>query len=225
MLERSFFDQEPCDLAQALLGKVLRHRFLVEGGSHVWLSAMIIETEAYYLAERGSHSSQGYTEKRRAMFMAPGTIYMYYARGGDSLNFSARGEGNGVLVKSGYPFVDRLSPAASLELMHQLNPINGRRRSQARLCSGQTLVCRSLGLKVPEWNAKTTARKRFFVADTGYRPKAIVQARRLGIPDGRDGHLPYRFVDLDYVASATDNPLKDEVHRLWQRSEGGCTQA
>ncbi|MDV3444008.1 DNA-3-methyladenine glycosylase, partial [Pseudomonas otitidis] len=34
-----------------------------------WLSARIIETEAYYLAEKGSHASLGYTEKRRALFL------------------------------------------------------------------------------------------------------------------------------------------------------------
>ncbi len=48
-------------------GKVIRHR--VDGR---WLSARIIETEAYYLAEKGSHASLGYTEKRRALFQAMG---------------------------------------------------------------------------------------------------------------------------------------------------------
>ncbi len=56
----------------------------------LWLSARIIETEAYYVAEKGSHASLGYTEKRKALFLDGGHIYMYYARGGDSLNFSAQ---------------------------------------------------------------------------------------------------------------------------------------
>ncbi|WVM94031.1 DNA-3-methyladenine glycosylase [Halopseudomonas pachastrellae] len=55
-------------------GKVIRRRL-----NGQWLAARIIETEAYLLEERGSHASLGYTEARRALFMAPGTIYMYYA--------------------------------------------------------------------------------------------------------------------------------------------------
>ena len=144
MLPNHFFDQEPLELAQALVGKVLRHRINHPEYGRIWLSARIIETEAYYRTEKGSHSSLGHTDKRAAMFMAPGTIYMYYARGGDSLNFSARGDGNGVLIKSGIVHLDRKSNASSLELMHQMNPVGDRRRKDDRLCSGQTLLCRSL---------------------------------------------------------------------------------
>lgn len=103
-LPDAFFNRDARQLARELLGKVVRHR--VDG---LWLSARIIETEAYYLEEKGSHASLGYTHKRRALFMDGGVVYMYYARGGDSLNFSAGGPGNAVLIKSGYPWVDALS--------------------------------------------------------------------------------------------------------------------
>ena len=94
-LPDSFFDRDAQTLARDLLGKVIRHRV-----GKIWLSARIIETEAYYVAEKGSHASLGYTEKRKALFLDGGHIYMYYARGGDSLNFSAHGPGNAVLIKS-----------------------------------------------------------------------------------------------------------------------------
>jgi DNA-3-methyladenine glycosylase len=213
MVPPGYFDVEPLVLAQSLIGKVLRHRVDHPHYGRLWLSARIIETEAYYLQEKGSHSSLGFTEKRRAMFMAPGTIYMYYSRGGDSLNFSARGEGNGVLIKSGVAFTDSKSPEKTLLMMQQMNPVNGRPRPLDKLCSGQTLLCRSLGLKVPDWNQQRLAKGRFVLEDTGYEPSAIVQTARLGIPEGRDEHLPYRFVDLGEVTSATRNPLKDD-HRL-----------
>src|SRR6218665_3863295 len=100
-LPDSFFDRDAQLLARALLGKIIRHRHR----GH-WLAARIIETEAYYLAEKGSHASLGYTEKRRALFMGGGHIYMYYARGGDSLNFSAHGPGNAVLIKSALPWLE-----------------------------------------------------------------------------------------------------------------------
>ena len=104
-----FFDRDAQLLARELLGKVIRHRV-----GDIWLSARIIETEAYYMAEKGSHASLGYTEKRKALFLDGGHIYMYYARGGDSLNFSAQGPGNAVLIKSAYPWVDDICGPASL---------------------------------------------------------------------------------------------------------------
>jgi len=93
-----FFECDALTLAQRMLGKVLRRHWQ----GH-WLAARIIETEAYTLHDRGSHASLGYTHARRALFMGGGTIYMYYARGGDSLNIGAPGEGNAVLIKSAYP--------------------------------------------------------------------------------------------------------------------------
>ena len=207
MLDSSFFNQEPIDLARELIGKVLRHRVAHPVMGRIWLSAQIIETEAYYLSEKGSHSSLGFTEKRKAMFMAPGTIYMYYARGGDSINFSARGEGNGVLVKSAIPHVDKRSPVSSIDVMHERNPVNGRKRETMRLCSGQTLLCKSLGLRVTEWNQQQLKKHRFIVDDVGYTPEEIIQCRRLGIPKGRDEHLPYRFVDQQHAVFSTRNPV------------------
>ncbi len=198
MLPPDFFNCDAQELAKKLLGKVLR----VKHGRH-WLSAQIIETEAYYLEDKASHASLGFTEKRQALFMPAGTIYMYYARGGDSLNISAEGDGNAVLIKSAYPFGDE----AMLSIMQQLNPAANQKgiRRREKLCGGQTLLCKSLGLKVPDWNQKQFDPKRFYLADFGYTPENIIQTARLGIPLGRDEHLPYRFIDAAYVKYCTKN--------------------
>lgn len=203
-LPDSFFDRDACLLARELLGKVIRHRV-----GALWLSARIIETEAYYLTDKGSHASLGYTAKRRALFLDGGHIYMYYARGGDSLNFSAHGAGNAVLIKSGYPWQDALSGAPALVRMQANNPDRqGRPRPLEKLCAGQTLLCRALGLKVPDWDGRRFDAQRLFVEDVGARPERIVQTARLGIPPGRDEHLPYRFVDAAYARHCTRNPLR-----------------
>lgn len=203
-LPDAFFDRDAQILARDLLGKVIRHRV-----DDLWLSARIIETEAYYCAEKGSHASLGYTEKRKALFLDGGHIYMYYARGGDSLNFSAQGPGNAVLIKSAYPWVDELSGSASLAQMLLNNPdAQGRPRPSQKLCAGQTLLCKSLGLKVPVWDAKRFDHEVLLVEDTGPRPSHVIQTTRLGIPHGRDEHLMYRFVDASYAAWCTRNPLR-----------------
>lgn len=203
MLAHTFFDRNPQIVAEDLLGKVIRFKY-----HNHWLAAMIIETEAYEITEKGSHSSLGFTEKRKALFMPAGTIYMYYAHGGDSLNISCHGEGNAVLIKSGRPYEDEKTDPKMLEIMHY-NANHGRHkkpRSTERLCSGQTLLCQALGLKVQDWNQKQFDKTRFYIEDVGYKPIKVIQTRRLGIPRGRDEHLPYRFVDDNFATQATKNP-------------------
>lgn len=203
-LPRAFFDRDALELAQALIGKVLRRRC-----GKLWLAARIIETEAYYLEDKGSHASLGYTARRHPLFVEEGgTIYMYYARGGDSLNFSAAGPGNAVLIKSAYPWQDAVSGPAALACMQALNPdARGNPRPPHGLCSGQTLLCRALGLKVPDWSGRFF-NEDFFVEDVGIAPGTLVRTTRLGIPAGRDEHLPFRFVDPELARHATRNPLR-----------------
>lgn len=203
MLDASFFDKDAQHLAVALLGKVLRHHV----GEQI-LSAMIVETEAYYRAEKGSHSSQGRTPSREPMFQDPGTIYMYYARGGDSLNVGARGLGNAVLIKAALAWTDERSGPESLATMHANNPLqSGARRPDHRLCGGQTLLCRALGLKVPDWWGRTFVAGHLYLQDIGDRPARVVRTTRLGIPDGRDEQLHLRFVHYAHARACTRNPL------------------
>ncbi len=199
-----FFHRDAQLLARDLLGKVIRHKV-----GDLWLAARIIETEAYYCAEKGSHASLGYTEKRKALFLDGGHIYMYYARGGDSLNFSAEGPGNAVLIKSAFPWTDAISDENALAQMQLNNPdASGAMRTAQRLCAGQTLLCKALDLKVPVWDAKRFDPQRLLVEDVGQTPERIIQTTRLGIPAGRDEHLMYRFVDAGYVRFCTRNPLR-----------------
>jgi len=204
ILNSDFFNDDACSVAQSLLGKLIRHKF-----ENTWLSAQIIETEAYYLSDKGSHASLGYTEKRKALFMPPGTIYMYYARGKDSLNISCQGDGNAVLIKSAFPHVGTHTQTGNLiPLMQALNPSAcGGLRPIHKLCSGQTLLCRSLNLKVTDWDQQDFDQQQFYFADQAYQTKKIIQTTRLGISQGRDEHLPYRFIDYDYARYCTSNPL------------------
>lgn len=224
MLDPSFFDRDSPALARALVGKVLRRRWKGQ-----WLSARIIETEAYRLDERGSHASLGYTHKRRALFMEHGgTIYMYYSRGGDSFNIGAAGAGNSVLIKAGYPWVDAVAGPDALAIMQAENPAaGGRPRPLERLCAGQTLLCRALALRVPEWDARSFDPDELFVDDVGEAPKVLIQTTRLGIPAGRDEHLPYRFVDPAYARFCTRNPLRrgqtTPLHYCWVNRDGEVT--
>ena len=192
-------NQHSLTLAPYLLGKIIRFK-----SSAGWLAARIIETEAYCLTDKASHASLGFTEKRKALFMPAGTIYMYSARGSDSLNVSARGAGNAVLIKSAFPYQDEITTAEMITIMQQNNPLpSGALRPIQRLCNGQTLLCKALGIKVKQWNQQQFERDQFYLDDIAYQPQEIVQTKRLGIPKGRDEHLPYRFIDAEYMRYCT----------------------
>lgn len=203
MLTIEFFARDACDVAMDLLGKVLRHK--VDSN---WLSARIIETEAYYLEDKASHSSLGYSDKRKAMFMPPGTIYMYYARGNDSLNVSVGDKGDAVLIKAAYPYFDTQSPESTMGIMQKLNPgSKGQLRPVEKLCSGQTLLCKSLNLKLTKWNQQQFNQNEFYIDDVNAEPGKIIQATRLGIREDRDAHHLYRFIDFDFAKFSTRNPI------------------
>jgi len=203
MLDTPFFSHDPCHVAQALLGKIIRRKY-----KNNWLAARIIETEAYYLNDKASHSSLGYTDKRKAMFMPAGTLYMYYARGHDSLNISCGKKGDAVLIKAAFPFTDKMSPEKNIKLMQKINPAkNGSARKIEKLCAGQTLLCKSLDLKVSEWDQEQFDINSFYIQDNNIKPDKIIQTTRLGIHQDRDAHLPYRFIDFEFAKYCTSNPL------------------
>jgi DNA-3-methyladenine glycosylase len=140
--------------------------------------------------------------------MPAGTIYMYYARGKDSLNVSCRGAGNAVLIKSAFPFEDPDTHPRALRIMQSLNPaVSGDLRVPEKLCKGQTLLCHALHLKVKHWDQQQFDPEHFYFDDVGIRPERIIQTTRLGISPGRDEHLPYRFIDYDFARYCTRNPL------------------
>ena len=175
----------------------------------MWLTAQIIETEAYYLKDKASHASLGYTKKRKALFMPPGTIYMYFSRGADSLNISCKGKGNTVLIKSGFPIKTNSNFDIMIKIMQNLNPLINKAgfRKIEKLCSGQTLLCKSLNLKVKDWDKKQFNLTRFFISDQNDNPGKIISTRRLGITKGRDEHLFYRFIDFRLSKYCSKNPL------------------
>ena len=211
ILQKTFFNRDTCKVAESLLGKIIRKK---SDGN--WLSAQIIEVEAYYIDEKGSHASLGFTPKRRALFMPAGTIYMYYSRGKDSFNISCERKGNAVLIKSGIPYLDETNGDNIIKIMQSNNPLNDGKptRSPMKLCSGQTILCKSLGITVKEWDQKQFDSNQFFIEDVDIQPSKIINTKRLGIPFGRGENLLYRFIDFDNVEYCTKNPLTVKANEL-----------
>ena len=87
----TFYNQPCIHLAKALLGQTLVR--ILEDGSR--LSGKIVETESYLGAEdSAAHTYKGHkSDKNLAMYMTPGTTYVYLIYGMYScLNISSKGK-------------------------------------------------------------------------------------------------------------------------------------
>uniref|UniRef100_H3BEG1 DNA-3-methyladenine glycosylase n=1 Tax=Latimeria chalumnae TaxID=7897 RepID=H3BEG1_LATCH len=110
------------------------------------LRGMIVETEAYLGGEDAASHSSGRKQTARnvAMFMKPGTMYVYQIYGiYFCMNVSSQGEGAAVLLRS-------LEPLQGLDTMRQLRSVRkkGNQKSckDQGLCNGPSKLCQALDI-------------------------------------------------------------------------------
>ncbi|KAJ8345015.1 hypothetical protein SKAU_G00292080 [Synaphobranchus kaupii] len=195
-LGEKFFDQPCVSMAKAFLGKVLVRR-LADG---TVLRGRVVETEAYLGGEdRASHSAGGRrTGRNAAMFMKPGTIYVYQIYGIYlCMNVSSQGEGAAVLLRS-------LEPLQGQEVMRGLR--GARRKEGSRplkekeLCNGPSKLCqaldvprhfdrRDLATDTEVWLERDVPQ-----GEREDEPPSVVSAPRIGIDShGEWAAKPLRF--------------------------------
>ena len=194
-LARSFFRKESIELAAALLGKILVRR-LANGD---YLSCVVVETEAYKYADQASHSQRG-RKGCDAMFANAGTIYMYKIRQWHSLNISSSDYGGGVLIKGARPLISSAENHIDIPNKNKQEKRKTTGETINRQFSGQGKLCYKLKLETEKWNGKQLGAD-FYLANNGYHPKSLLVTPRLGVTGDR--HLPYRFVDANYLVYAT----------------------
>ncbi|XP_069685661.1 uncharacterized protein [Periplaneta americana] len=142
----SFFDV-PCeDLAKKLLGTVLVRR--LDDGTIV--KGRIVETECYPGGDdKASVSHDGrITEKIRAVYMKPGTMYVYVTYGMyHCFNISSQGPGAAVLLRA-------VDPLEGVEYMQQergkrkknTTPEKSKELELHDLCNGPAKLCISFNI-------------------------------------------------------------------------------
>ena len=91
-----FFDRDVLVVAEDLLGATITH----EG-----VAVQLTELEAYAgIGDPGSHAHRGMTPRTRALFGAPGDLYVYFTYGRHwcaNLVTGSRGSGAAVLLRAG----------------------------------------------------------------------------------------------------------------------------
>ena len=75
------------------------------------------------------------------------------------------------------------------------------------LTLGQTLFCKSLGLKVLQWDGCQFDPLKLKLLKTNESVTEIIQTSRIGIANWNSEQLEYRFIDAKYVSKCTKNPL------------------
>lgn len=189
-----FYDRSCEDLAKALLGQIVVTTF--EGKR---LAGKIVETEAYLgRIDKAAHSYKGKTDRNAAMFMQPGTAYVYNIYGMYCcLNISAQGDGNAVLIRS-------LQPVENLEIMNKLRSKGKKETSLLKkegrdLCNGPSKLCQALGIRKEPVNKQDLCTSDLIWLEKGDNidSSKIVVSKRINIAYAEDWiDKPLRFYIL-----------------------------
>lgn len=190
-LPRRFFDRQCKEVARALLGTLL-----VRMSGCGLQAARVVETEAYLGGDdRASHSyANRCTARNAAMYMQPGTAYVYCVYGGQQcMNVSSRGEGSAVLVRAA-------EPVHGVGVMVQRRCESGARASIATrgMCNGPSKLCQALAITKKDFDkVDTVTSSDLFFASDGHAVDTadIVVKGRVGVGGYGEywASLPMRF--------------------------------
>ncbi|XP_018426287.1 PREDICTED: DNA-3-methyladenine glycosylase [Nanorana parkeri] len=187
----SDFYEKPCiDLAKSFLGQILVRK-LPDG---LELRGKIVETESYLGGEdEASHSRGGKrTERNVAMYMKPGTIYVYQIYGVYfCMNISSKGDGAAVLLRS-------LEPIEGLDEMRNLRSVRrnaSKSLKNKELCNGPSKLCQALDInKSFDRGDLASDPNAWLEAGSDVREEDIVSCARIGIGyAGEWKHKSLRF--------------------------------
>jgi DNA-3-methyladenine glycosylase len=183
-LTRSFFLEEPGEVARGLLGKLIVRRHNEE-----LLAGRIVETEAYYgQDDEAAHAFTGRTARTEVLFGPPGHAYVYFIYGMyHCLNVSCEPEG-----RAGCVLIRALEPVAGGETMAALRGLETA-KNRRLVAGGPGRLCQALAITRLAHNGVdvTDPGAELVFAEDGYVPARIVVTPRVGIRKAAD--WPARF--------------------------------
>lgn len=193
-LPSDFYNQPCTDLAKSFLGQILVRR-LPDGTE---LRGRIVETESYLGGEdEASHSRGGKrTERNVAMYMKPGTIYVYQIYGMYfCMNVSSQGDGAAVLLRS-------LEPIEGLDAMRKFRNVKRNIQKPLKdkeLCNGPSKLCQAFAIeKCFDRQDLANDQSTWLEAGPEILKGDIVSCARIGISNaGEWARKPLRFYIKD----------------------------
>jgi DNA-3-methyladenine glycosylase len=184
LVRRSFFARPTPDVARALLGKLLVHKF----NGHT-LAGRIVEAEAYLGAgDPAAHASRGLTPRTKVLFGPPGHAYVYFIYGMyECLNFVCEEDGT-----AGCVLIRALEPVSGIEEMRKRRPAARRLRD---LASGPGKLTLAMGITRQHYGCDLTRGDLQVREYATPAPHEVVVTTRIGISISE--HLPLRFYIKD----------------------------
>ncbi|MEM1070647.1 MAG: DNA-3-methyladenine glycosylase [Planctomycetota bacterium] len=176
-LPREFYNRQTDVVARDLLGKALIRRW-----NDQWLGGWIVETEAYLPCDdASSHSHRGRTASNAAMFMKPGTLYVYPIHAKYCLNAVTECEGRGSAV-----LIRAIEPVWGVDHIAQHRKLNDPRR----WTRGPAMLCQALAVdrKLDQIDLVTDEN---ITIVSGVEITRVTTSPRIGISTATD--LPLRF--------------------------------
>jgi DNA-3-methyladenine glycosylase len=203
VLNSSFYDQCCIQLSKKLLGKYLVRKVRISDSSnHYLMAGKIVEVEAYLGGhlDPASHSYQNKkTERNQAMFMKPGTAYVYNIYGQYCcLNVSSKESGAGVLIRA-------LEPVFGLDNMRS-NRLNV--KNDKHLTNGPGKLCKALSITKDMFDKVDLAEKNglLWIQENNEGLENIVKSKRIGLnvkmvgQDAFDKLLRFHLKDNQFVS-------------------------
>ena len=199
-LRSAFYSRDPRSVSRDLLGKVLVRR-----QGRKLLTARIVETEAYLgQDDPAAHSAAGRTARNAVLFGPPGRSYVYFIYGNHycfNVSCLPDGEAGGVLFRALEPLsgVEQMAKARGLLLNE-----DGNLKLLRKLTSGPGRLAEAFGITRERDNGKdlTSNRSDLFIADDGYRPRAVDVTPRIGITKAAEHPLRYIIAGDKFVSKA-----------------------
>jgi DNA-3-methyladenine glycosylase len=170
VLNKDFYRRDGRLVAKELLGKILVKKI----GKNI-IRGRIVETEAYLAPEdRASHAyNNRLTKRTKTMFMEGGHSYVYLIYGIYScFNVVANLKGipHAVLIRA-------LEPLDGIKFMYE----NRRSKTDRELLNGPGKLCQAFNISIDDDACDLTTEENLWIEDDGYKPKFIVECKRIGI--------------------------------------------
>jgi DNA-3-methyladenine glycosylase len=191
LLDRSFYDRPVVEVAQDLVGCVVRH---------AGTAGRIVEAEAYHEEEPACHAFVGLTARTKPLFGPAGFAYVYRSYGIHALLnavTSDEGEGAAVLIRA-------LEPLDGIEVMRARRCV----QRVVDLCSGPGKLTQALDIGLSLNETSLLGVGPIEVLPRAGGPPRIVASERIGIT--RAMELPWRFCDAD-AARFVSTPRPSEL--------------
>lgn len=187
-LNDEFYQRAPETVAKELIGKVI-----VKKHEDIYISGMIVETEAYLdKNDLSSHSYIGKTKRNEPMFSKGGCIYVYKIYGVHwCFNVVTENEGVGSAV-----LIRAVEPLTGIETMKSI-----RKTSEIKsLCSGPGKFSQAFSFSNIDNFQRLDSNRIFIQAYNNYCNDDILNTTRVGITKSINLNLRFYLKNCIYVS-------------------------